>query len=169
MKQTSDDGSNLKSEFERKFRETQPAGANEAAPTREARAASEQEVIPIIEEQLRVDTKVVESGQVNIRKIVHEEDVTVNLPTITEEIDLERVAINEYVETTPPPVRYEGDKMIIPVLREVSVVVKRLMLVEELHVTKRKVETQTSQQVKLRKEELNVKRADENTTLHNGL
>ncbi|MCC9167573.1 YsnF/AvaK domain-containing protein [Pontibacter harenae] len=149
MEHNIDEGSNLKNEFEKKYRENQPV--------------QEPEVIPIIEEQIRVDTRVVESGSVNIRKNVHEEEVTVNLPIINEEIDVERVAINEFVDSAPAPVRYEGDKIIIPVLKEVSVVVKKLMLVEELHVTKRKVETHTSQQVKLRKEEVNISRADGNT------
>jgi stress response protein YsnF len=48
--------------------------------------------------------------------------------------------------------------MIIPVLREVIVVEKRLLLVEELRVTKHQVLKQETQQVTLRKEEVNVER-----------
>ena len=101
-----------------------------------------------------------ETGRVNIYKDVHEEDVTVDVPTVHEEVNVERVPVNEYVESAPPSVRYEGDVMIIPVLHEELVLVKRLKLVEELHVTKRKIETHEAQHVTLRKEEVNVDRVE---------
>lgn len=120
--------------------------------------AGESASIPVIEEQLRVDKEVVETGKVHISKKVHEEEQTIDLPGSRDELDIERVAINRYVDTAPPAVRHEGDKMIIPVLREVTVVEKRLELVEELHITKRQVKTEDRQSVKLRKEEVIVDR-----------
>jgi uncharacterized protein (TIGR02271 family) len=48
--------------------------------------------------------------------------------------------------------------MIIPVLREEVVVEKRILLVEELRITKRQIQTNTPQQVTLRKEEVIVDR-----------
>jgi stress response protein YsnF len=48
--------------------------------------------------------------------------------------------------------------MIIPVVREVLVVEKRLLLVEELHVTKTQVQKQETQHITLRKEEVIVER-----------
>lgn len=115
-------------------------------------------VIPIIEEQIRIEKQVVETGRVVLTKKVNEQEVTVNVPAMQEEVHVERVAINEYVETPPPAVRYEGDTMIIPVLREEVVVQKRLVLVEELHVTRRQVLTHTPAPVTLRREEVTVER-----------
>lgn len=112
--------------------------------------------IPVIEEKLRIGKRMVETGRVQIAKRVHEEEVEVDFPLDHEEVDVERVTINQYIETPPPAVRYEGDTMIVPVLKEV--VERRLVLVEELHITKRKVQTQTPQKVTLRKEEVTVKR-----------
>lgn len=115
-------------------------------------------VIPVIEEQLIVDKRVVEKGRVRISKKVRETDETVNIPLIQENVQVERIPINQYVAEPPPPVRYEGNVMIIPVLREVVVVEKRLVLVEELRVTKQHTQTQETQKIRLRKEEVDVKR-----------
>ena len=114
--------------------------------------------IPVIEEQLTVDKRVVEKGRVRISKKVRETDETVNIPLVQENVQVERVPINQFIAEAPPPVRYEGNVMIIPVLREVVIVEKRLVLVEELRVTKQQTQTQETQKIRLRKEEVNVKR-----------
>src|SRR4028118_116704 len=75
-------------------------------------------VIPVIEEQLQVGKKVVETGSVRINKIVREEEVNVETPVVVEKLDIERIPINQYVESAPPAVRYEGDVMIVPILEE---------------------------------------------------
>ncbi|MBC6991047.1 YsnF/AvaK domain-containing protein [Hymenobacter sp. BT491] len=114
--------------------------------------------IPVIEEQARVGKQVVESGTVHISKSVSSQDQTLNIPLVHEEVKVERVVINQYVDTAPA-VRYEGTTMVIPILREEVVVQKRLVLVEELHVTKLQVQTTQTEQVTLRKEEVTVNRA----------
>jgi len=144
------------------FNEREALNASSTAGTNIPRDTNETQYIPVVEEQVRIDKKTIETGSVHVYKDVHEEQVSVDVPTVHEEVSVERVAINEYVDSAPPSVRYEGDIMIIPVLHEELVLVKRLKLVEELHVTKRRVETHESQQVTLRKEEVNVKRVDSN-------
>lgn len=54
-----------------------------------------------------------------------------------------------------------GDVMIVPLLEEVLVVEKRLMLKEELHISKRRTEVHNPQRVILRSEEVTVERIDE--------
>jgi uncharacterized protein (TIGR02271 family) len=125
-------------------------------------------VIPVIEEQLQVGKKVVETGSVRINKVVHEEEVKVETPVVVEKLDIERIPINQYVESAPPAVRYEGDVMIVPILEEVVVVQKRLRLVEELRITKRQEHTQVSQPVVLRREEVTVERHDNPDVLNAG-
>lgn len=114
--------------------------------------------IPVIEENVKIGKEVVETGIVRILKNVHNEEVTVDVPLMHEEHTIERIPVNEYLETPPPPVRYEGDTMIIPILREEVVVQKRIVLVEELRITKKQIETNNSQQVTLRREEVTVDR-----------
>jgi uncharacterized protein (TIGR02271 family) len=113
-------------------------------------------VIPVIEEQVQVGKRVRETGSVRISKKVHQEEVTVDEPIVQEHVEVERVPVNQYVDIAPPAIRYEGDKMIISVLEEV--VEKRLILVEEIHITKQQEKTHDPQKVTLRKEELRVER-----------
>lgn len=117
--------------------------------------------IPVIQEQIQLDKQVIETGTVRIRKEVSEEVQSVDLPIFQEEVTVNHVAVYQYVDS-PPPIRYEGETMIIPVLREVLVTEKRLLLVEEVHVTKRHITTQETQQVTLRKEEITVERSGVN-------
>ena len=130
----------------------------ESQPTDKEITDSESIKIPVIEERVSIDKKVEESGKVRLTKRVHEEEKLVDVPSIQEEVDVERIAINKFVETPPPPVRHEGDTTIVSVLREVTVVEKRLELVEEVRITKRRVKSDASQRVTLRREEVDVER-----------
>jgi uncharacterized protein (TIGR02271 family) len=116
-------------------------------------------VVPVMEEDLRVDRRKVETGRVRLTKTVHEREELVDEPLLEEEIEVERVAINRIVDG-PLPVRHEGDTMIIPLLEEVPVVEKRLVLKEELRITKRQHKTRKPQRVTLRSEEARVERLD---------
>lgn len=116
-------------------------------------------VIPVITEEVNVGKRVIETGRVQISKEVHQEEIAINVPLLREEVNVERVAINQFVQS-PPAIRHQGETLIIPVLREEVVTEKRLVLVEELHVTKRQVQHNASQQVTLRKEEVTVTRID---------
>lgn len=122
-------------------------------------AESQSLTIPVIAEQLVVDKQMVETGRVRISKRVLEEEQTIDVPLIREQYDVERVPVNQYVDA-PPAVRQEGDVTIYPVLREVLVTEKRLMLVEEVRVTKRQSETTDVQHVTLRREEVTVERIE---------
>ena len=124
-------------------------------------------VIPVIEEQLRVDKKFVETGKVHISKKVSELQTSVSLPLTHEEYDVERVPVNRVVDTPPPAVSYEGDTMIVPVLREVLVVQKKYEIVEEVRLTKKTFTRQETQPVTLLKEEVAVERKPLNRPDHN--
>lgn len=114
------------------------------------------EVIPVIEEQLHLHTKIVETGKVNISKRVRIENYLADLPLLKEEVIVEKKPINEYIEGEAPGMRLDGDITIIPVIREV--IVKRLLLVEEIHITKRRTEQIVPVNEVLRKEEVTVRR-----------
>jgi uncharacterized protein (TIGR02271 family) len=116
-------------------------------------------VIPVIEETLDVQKRQVETGGVRIIKVVHEREEVVNVPRVREEVTVERVTLNRLVDT-PVSMRQEGDTLIIPLLEEVVVMEKRLMVKEELRITTRRIEEQASQQVTLRREEVVVERLD---------
>jgi uncharacterized protein (TIGR02271 family) len=121
-------------------------------------AAETTRVLPVIEERAIIQREVVETGRVRITRRVHETDEQISVPVQHEEVHVERVALNQTLPAgaATPAIRYEGDTTIIPVLREVAVVEMRLVLVEELRVTKRRVTTQHTEPVHLRREELSV-------------
>jgi uncharacterized protein (TIGR02271 family) len=114
-------------------------------------------VVPVLQEALDVHTSPVEAGRVRIRKIVHEHEELVDPPLLRDEVVIERVPINRVVEG-PMSVRSEEDTLIIPVLEEVLVVEKRLLLKEEVRITTRRIETHRPQRVILRREEAAVDR-----------
>jgi uncharacterized protein (TIGR02271 family) len=114
-------------------------------------------VVPVIVEELDVQKRVVETGKVRITKVAHEREAVVDEPQWHDEVDITRVPVQRVVDE-PISVRYEDDTMIIPVLEEVLVVEKRLMLKEELHIRKRRIETRQPQHITLRSEEARVER-----------
>jgi uncharacterized protein (TIGR02271 family) len=122
-----------------------------------ARTEPDEAVVPIVEEQLRIERQKVETGRVRLTKTVQEREVLVTETSMQEDIQIERVPVNRWL-SEPASVRYEGDTMIIPVVEEVPVVEKRLRLKEELRVTKRQITTQQSEPVLLRTEEVRVER-----------
>jgi len=114
-------------------------------------------VVPVIAEQLEVQKRKVEAGGVRVRKTVSEREEVVDEPLLREEVQVRRVPVGRVVDG-PVPVRHVGDTIIVSLLEEVLVVEKRLMLKEELHITKEQVETYRPQRVVLRTEEAVVER-----------
>jgi uncharacterized protein (TIGR02271 family) len=117
-------------------------------------------VLPVIEERVHIERELVETGRVRVVRQVHEAEEEIRVAVQHDEVHVERVPLNVTLPAgAPTPVtRYEGDTMIIPVLREVAVVETRLLLVEELRITKQQLATQHVETVHLRKEELTVER-----------
>lgn len=115
--------------------------------------------IPVVEEQAVLHTREVEGGGVRVRKTVSERQEQVEQPVVREEIDVRRVPVNQIVDAAPA-VRDEGDVTIIPVVEEVLVVEKRLVLKEEIHLTRRRVTESQRAEVTLRREEVAVERLE---------
>lgn len=138
-----------------------------AAPVVEAQNVNvgDKLVVPILAEQIRVAREQVQTGAVRVHKTVRETVETVDEPVIAEDLHVERVAVNRFVTETPA-VRYEGDTMIVPLLEEVIVVEKRLVLREEVRISKSRETVHRPQQITLRREEANVEDVDTNANLN---
>ena len=126
-------------------------------------SAGQTRVIPVIQEELTVEKKTIETGSVLISKKVHEEESVLDVLTTSEEVIVEKKEINQYIDVAPPAIRQEGDVTIISVVKEVLVVEKRLMLVEELHVTKLKTTDSTVIRETVRREEVHISRSTPGT------
>jgi len=114
-------------------------------------------VIPVVVEELAVGKREVETGRVRITKTVEERVERVDATVVQEEVEIERVPVNRFVDG-PQPVRYEGDTMVIPLLEEVLVVEKRLRIRDEIRVSKRRAELYNAVPVTLRAEKVHVER-----------
>lgn len=121
--------------------------------------------IPVIEEQIKIGKKVVEKEKYQIKKTVSQEDFSEDVPTTHEHVEIRRVEVNKYIDTMPD-VRKEGNTTIIPVVKEVVVVEKKLVLVEEIHVTKSREEVVVNVKDKIRKEHIEISKAGNDQTKH---
>jgi uncharacterized protein (TIGR02271 family) len=120
---------------------------------------TEQIRVPVIEEELEVGKRRVESARVSVRTVPRERDELVEQPLESMEVEIERVAIDRQIDAAPE-IRNEGETLIIPVVEERLVVEKRLFLREEIHVHRRRTVTQFRQNVTLRSQEVIVERRD---------
>jgi uncharacterized protein (TIGR02271 family) len=141
---------------------TADAGAKNAAGGSELeealrRSGGAAAVVPVIAEELQVGRRSVETGRVRVTKLVREQQQVVDEPSVTEEVVVERVPVNRYVDGPVEP-RQEGDTLVVPVLEVVVVVERRLMLKEEVRITKRRSESRSPQTVTLRSEDVKLER-----------
>src|SRR4051812_7682363 len=116
--------------------------------------------VPVIEEELEVSRRVVETGAAaRIRKVVHEEQVTVTEPMRRDSVEITRKSIGLEVEG-PVDIRHDGDVTIYPVVMERLVTKKQLVLVEEIHVRRVPHVEHVAQDITLRREEAIVERRE---------
>jgi len=107
--------------------------------------------IPLVEERITVGKQSVESGRIRVRVEVDTREEKVAQDLVHDEVDIERVPKNIPL-TEVPSVRLEGNTTIIPVVEEVLVVEKQLVLVEEIHLHKRAISQTTDVPVTIRSE-----------------
>lgn len=137
-------------------RDAEAAGGTDAGGGTEAGAETEVRVIPLMEEELDVGKRRRQT-RVRVSTQVEERDEEVDVPFFTEEVEVERVPVNREVDEVPD-VRREGTTVILPVLEEVLVVRRQLVLKEEVHIKKKQVEHKHRETVRLRRENVNVER-----------
>lgn len=124
---------------------------------RAASGSAGRTVIPAVEETVEVERRQVPGDTLRVHKRVHERDEPIDEPILRDEVEIERVPIGQVVATAPQA-RHEGGTLIIPVLEEVLVVEKRMLLKEEVRITRRRVEDRHREHVQLRSEEVEVER-----------
>jgi stress response protein YsnF len=124
--------------------------------------------IPVVEEQLTVGTRVVETGRgVRIHKTISEQPVVIDERLVRDEMAVERVPVDRIVALEDKPVtRYEGDTLVVPVFEEVLVVERRLRIKEELRITRIRHEERYQDTVSLKAEQVEVERFDDAEKLH---
>ncbi len=134
----------------------------EDAATRKALAPESKQsegdlVVPLHEEQITVRKEERETGRVRVTTVTREHEQLVDELLKREQVEVQRIPVGKAVAEVPP-VREEGDTIIVPVVEEVLVVQRRLMLKEEVHIKRIHATERYQDRVRLRKQEAVVNR-----------
>jgi stress response protein YsnF len=116
------------------------------------RGGEPRRVLPVVAERLRVDRRRVTVGTVRVTKKTRYRDVVVDEPVAQEEVHVRRVLAGRFVDG-PVPDRYVNGRLIVSLLEEVPMVVRRLRVVEELHIERRRQMVRRPQRVTVRRED----------------
>ena len=90
--------------------------------------------VPLVQEQLRVERREVETDRVRVRTIIEEVPVWRTEELERGELDVERVAVEHQVDAAPAPYEEDG-VLVVPIVEER--LVKQLFVVEELRIRRR--------------------------------
>jgi uncharacterized protein (TIGR02271 family) len=116
--------------------------------------------IPVLQEELKIGKRTKETGVLLVRKKIHEREEVIDEPLLKEEVEVKRVPVNRYVEG-PVPVREENGVIIVPLMEEVLVVEKRLLLKEEVHIVKKQRNVRKPRKTTVRSEEAVIEHSGE--------
>jgi stress response protein YsnF len=118
------------------------------------------ETVPIVEEELRVEKYEISRGKVRVRTKTEVSDEVARATLEGESVEVTRVAVGREIETAPA-VRTEGDLTVIPVVEEIVIVEKRLVLKEEIHLRRTVTREDVAVPVQLRKQHAVIEKADD--------
>jgi uncharacterized protein (TIGR02271 family) len=132
------------------------------AHRRNAAVANEEsspEALPLAEERMHVGKERIQAGRVRVRTITEKHEHLVAQDLASEHVEVERVPIDREIDVIPE-LRQDGDVTIIPIIEEVLVIEKRLVLKEEIHLRRTRSVERVEIPVELRKQEAIVERLD---------
>ena len=90
-------------------------------------------VIPLLAEEVAIAKQVVETGRVQVSRVTHEQEQLIDELLAHETVEIDRTPIGRQIDAMPA-VRDEGDTIVIPIVEEVLVIERRLLLKEEVQV-----------------------------------
>ena len=126
-------------------------------------AGREGDTIQVKEERLHAEKRPVETGAVTVRKEIHTETKTIEVPVEREEVVIERTAVHGRAATEgikSGDLR-EGEQIRIPVREDQIKVSKEAVVTEEVKVGKRVIHDTEKVSGQVRKEEVKVEKTGE--------
>jgi uncharacterized protein (TIGR02271 family) len=111
--------------------------------------------VPLLEEQVEFGTRVVDLGEIRVHKTVEAREEVRRGPLAREDVQIERVRVNRPVDA-PEQRREEGDWLVIPIMEEVFVVQKQLMVTEEIRIRKHLVTEEGEVRETIRRERASI-------------
>ena len=109
-------------------------------------------VIPLLAEEVAVAKQVIETGRVQVSRVTHEREQLIDELLAHNTVEIDRTAIGRQIDAMPA-VRDEGDTIVIPIVEEVLVVERRLLLKEEVRVRRVRSTERHQESVTLRHHE----------------
>lgn len=129
-----------------------------ASPLVESQADAAREiVIPLFEEKLAVSKQIIPTSRVQVSRVTNTREQFVEELLHHEDIAVERVVVDQPVDTVPP-IRDDGETIVVPIVEEVLRVERYLVLKEELRVRRVRRTEKYQEGVTLRKQEAVVTR-----------
>jgi stress response protein YsnF len=113
--------------------------------------------IPLAAETAHIEKREVETGRVRVSTRTEAFTETVRAELDRQVVEVTRVAVGREI-TEVPQVRTEGTLTVLPVVEEILVVEKRLVLKEELHIRFRSEREKVEAPVELRRQVAEVTR-----------
>lgn len=114
-------------------------------------------VIPLLAEEVALAKQVVETGRVQVSRVTHQREQLIDEPLAHETVEIDRIPIGRQIDALPA-VRDEGDTIVIPIVEEVLVIERRLLLKEEVRVRRVRSTERHQESVTLRHHEAVVTR-----------
>jgi uncharacterized protein (TIGR02271 family) len=123
--------------------------------------------LTLLAEELSVGKETVETGRVHISKQTHTREVSIVEDLLRESAEIETIPIGRQIFEMPP-VRHEGETIVVPIVEEVLHTERRLILKEEVRITRRKITGQFHDRVTLRYQEAVVTRVQSASEMVDG-
>lgn len=116
-------------------------------------STSDREVrVPLHAEQAEVTRHSRITGRVSVSTVTRSREELIDELLTSENATIERVSIRQLVDAIPA-IREEGDMIVIPVVEEVVVVERRLMLKEEIRIRRVRTSERHQEAVTLREQD----------------
>jgi uncharacterized protein (TIGR02271 family) len=113
--------------------------------------------LTLLAEELSVGKESVETGRLRVSKQTHTREVAVDESLLRESAEIETIPIGRRIFEMPS-VRHEGETIVVPIVEEILHTERRLILKEEVRITRRKTTEQIHNRVTLRYQEAVVTR-----------
>lgn len=114
--------------------------------------SNQETVIPLHVEDVSVAKQRIVTGRLSVSTVTRQSEVLVDELLKQERVEVDRSLVNRPIDQMPA-VREEGDVLIIPVVEEVLVVERRLILKEEIRLRRIQETARHHEFLKVRKQE----------------
>lgn len=113
--------------------------------------------LPLVEERLEVGKRQINLGEVRLHKTVEQFEETTPVHLTHDDIEVQRVPVKPG-EQKSMETHNEGEWLVIPVLREVAVVKKEVVVIEEIRIRKRQITEEQEVTEQLRREHIEIEK-----------